>query len=183
MKSKLLGIIGWFVAIGFAIGILGLAIFVGFALLSEGDVAKEDQPQEESAMKEETEEKKKEEEREQEDIEEEVQEVHVEKIKSEENFMDILHHMTHQKVHAEDKWGAVEITDERIELMLEIAENSNFTHRNFYMETLTEWQNGDFSNAVEVHNYIWELQNGNIGRALRLFTEEEEQQYIEKYFR
>ncbi|MGP4039805.1 DUF6241 domain-containing protein [Gracilibacillus sp. D59] len=182
MKSKWIGIIGWVVALGFCIGVLGFAIFIAFALLSEDDVAKNDQKQEETievgapGTEEDMEVSE-------EDIEEEVQEVNTEKIQSEGNFRDTLHHMTHQKVHAADKWGAVEITDERIDVMLETAKNSNFTHREFYIEALTAWQKGDFSNAVEVHNYIWELKDGNVGRALRLFSEEEEQQYIEKYFR
>ena len=176
MKSKLLGIIGWVVTIGFGIGVLGLAIFILFALLSEDEVANDDEPQEETTAEVDMEVSEA-------DIEEEVQEVNTDSIQSEANFRDTLHHMTHQKIHAEDKWGAVEITDERIDLMLETVKNSDFTHRDFYIEALTAWQNGDFSNAVEVHNYIWELKNGTVGRALRLYTEEEEQQYIEKYFR
>ncbi|QGH33728.1 hypothetical protein GI584_06720 [Gracilibacillus salitolerans] len=178
MKSKLIGIISWVVALGLAVGVLGFAIFIVFALLSEDDVAKEDEPQEEKTTEVDAASEVSEE-----DIEEEVQEVDTDNIQSEINFRDTLHHMTHQKVHAEDKWGAVEITDERIELMLETVKNSDFTHRDYYIEALTAWQNGDFSNAVEVHNYIWELKDGNVGRALRLYSEEEEQQYIEKYFR
>ncbi|SFL57482.1 hypothetical protein SAMN04487943_102283 [Gracilibacillus orientalis] len=176
MKSKLIGIIGWVVAIGFTIGVLGLAIFIVFALLSEDEVVKENDSQEETTVEVDTEVSE-------EDIQEEVQEVDTDNIQSESNFRDTLHHMTHQKVHAQDKWGAVEITDERIDLMLETVKESNFTHQDFYIEALTAWQNGDFSNAVEVHNYIWELKKGNVGRALRLFSEEEEQQYKEKYFR
>ncbi|GAE93296.1 hypothetical protein JCM21714_2367 [Gracilibacillus boraciitolerans JCM 21714] len=180
MKGKLLGMVGWIVALGLGVAVLGLAIFVGFALLSENDVEETRQAElteTESAAEQES--KKTEEEA---SIEEEVQEVNAEKILSESAYMDTLHQMTHQKIYADQKWGAVEITEERMELMLNIAEESNFTHRDFYIETLTSWQNDNFSNAVEVHNYIWEQQNGTIGRATRMLTDEEQQQYIEKYF-
>ena len=31
--------------------------------------------------------------------------------------------------------------------------------------SLTKWKKGDFSNAVEVHNYVWAMLNGNVGKA------------------
>ncbi|SHN22997.1 DUF6241 domain-containing protein [Gracilibacillus kekensis] len=184
MKNKLLGIIGWIVALGLGVAVIGLAIFIIFALVSEDNV---DSANQEELVKSERKDsdtvaEKESEQQDQESIQEEVQEVDEEKILSENSFMNTLHKMTHQKIHANEKWGAVEITPERINLMLDIAKDSTFTHREFYMDALTAWKNGDFSNAVEVHNYIWERQNGTIGRASRLLTEEEERQYVEMYF-
>ena len=78
-----------------------------------------------------------------------------------------LHQMTHQKIVADKKFGAVEMSPENIENMLKIAsENYDYyEHSAFYEETLTAWKQGDFSNAVSVHNTIWKWHNGTVGRA------------------
>ncbi|TWT05905.1 DUF6241 domain-containing protein [Planomicrobium sp. CPCC 101079] len=96
-----------------------------------------------------------------------------------------VHLMTHQKVEAKEKWGAVEITPENIENLLTIVEmnQDQYEHAEYYKEVLTQWQKGDFSNAVEVHNYIWQLNGGTVGRATGLLDEAEEQAYIKKHFK
>ncbi|WP_100010341.1 DUF6241 domain-containing protein [Lentibacillus sediminis] len=104
---------------------------------------------------------------------------------SETAFRNDLHKMTHQKVTASEKWGHLEITEERIDNMLQILEEygvDNYSSGHFFEEVLNEWKNGDFSNAVEVHNTIWSEENGTVGRATGLMTESEEQSYIEKHF-
>lgn len=95
-----------------------------------------------------------------------------------------LHHMTHQKVKADKKWGAVEMTPQNIGDLLVIV-NANaklYEHGQYYQTVLKEWQTGDFSNSVEVHNFIWNLQGGTVGRATGLLDEQEEQAYVEKNF-
>jgi len=103
----------------------------------------------------------------------------------EENFMEVIHHMTHQKVDASPKWGAAPMTKDRIERMLEVvkAQGDRFANADFYEKTLTTWLDGDFSNAVQVHNTIWEMQDGTIGKATGLMSAEEEQEYIEDHFK
>ncbi len=39
-----------------------------------------------------------------------------------------------------------------------------------------------FSNAVDDHNSIWEMQNGEVGKAIRLLTPEEEKSHIKFSF-
>lgn len=96
-----------------------------------------------------------------------------------------LHHMTHQKITADKKRGAVEMTAENIENLLTIvqANNDYYEHSDFYESALTAWQQGDFSNAVHVHNTIWDWQGGTVGRATGLMTSEQEQQFVEDEFR
>lgn len=101
---------------------------------------------------------------------------------SEKAFADDLHKMTHQKVMAEEKWGHKRITEESIEEMLRIAEESNYEYKDFYIDTLKRWQAGDFNNAVKVHNIIWNANNGTIGKAERLLSPREEQNYIIEHF-
>lgn len=100
----------------------------------------------------------------------------------EKDFMQDIHEMSHQKIHANKKWGALQITPERIEIMLQILEETDYEHEEFYRDALEDWAAGDFSNAVDVHNQIWRWQGGTTGIATRLATEEEEAEYEKKYF-
>ena len=44
--------------------------------------------------------------------------------------------------------------------------------RNYLHYELSKWKNGDFENGVLVHNYVWHMLDGNIGKALSLDTYE-----------
>jgi hypothetical protein len=91
-----------------------------------------------------------------------------------------LHKMAHQKVYAEEKWGYIAITPQRIDSLIAMIEErkNELEQENLYLEILKRWQKNDFSQAVNDHNRIWEMQNGNIGPAIKLLTPEEELQYI-----
>ncbi|HSI66119.1 MAG TPA: DUF6241 domain-containing protein [Planococcus sp. (in: firmicutes)] len=104
---------------------------------------------------------------------------------AEEKVQIYLHRMTHQKIVADKKIGAVEMSGDNIDNMLKIVrENYDaYEHSAFYEENLTAWQNGDFSNAVSVHNTIWDWHGGTVGRATGLMTKEQEAEYVEKHFR
>ena len=93
-----------------------------------------------------------------------------------------IHHMSHQKVAASQKWGHMQITQERIERLIEVVEANNYTYSRTYLDILERWQKGDFSQADEDHNRIWRLQGGTVGEATRLLTPEEEAEYIRKHF-
>lgn len=96
-----------------------------------------------------------------------------------------LHQMTHQKIIASKKKGAVEMTTENIDDLLTIvkANKHHYDHGDFYETALTAWQQGDFSNAVNVHNTIWDWHNGTVGRATGLMSAEQEQAFVDKHFR
>ena len=49
--------------------------------------------------------------------------------------------------------------------MIDTAEESSYEYRDFYIETLEAWQDDHFDNAVEVHNTIWNANNGTVGKA------------------
>lgn len=99
-------------------------------------------------------------------------------------MLNAIHYMSHQKVEAEVKWGHEQITQAKIDRLLAIAKNDVITYVNqdLYIEILERWSAGDFSNAVEDHNTIWEMQGGdestNSGKATRLLTAAEEEAYI-----
>ena len=103
---------------------------------------------------------------------------------AENDMLNAIHYMAHQKVAAEVKWGHEQITQAKIEHLLAIAKNeaTTYAHKDLYVTTLESWAAGDFSNAVDVHNKIWEMQGGdeatNSGKATRLLTAEEEEAYV-----
>lgn len=97
----------------------------------------------------------------------------------------ILHKMSHQKVKADQKWGKLEITKQRLEYMSETIDEykNDLEHYDIYRDMVDRWLAGDFSRAHIDHNKIWELQKGTIGEATGLLNEAEEAFYIEKNFR
>ncbi|ANU22530.1 DUF6241 domain-containing protein [Planococcus donghaensis] len=96
-----------------------------------------------------------------------------------------MHQMTHQKIAASKKKGAVEMTPEHIEGLLTIvnAYAGDYKHSDFYLATLEKWKEGDFSNTVNVHNTIWDWHGGTVGRATGFMTPEQEQGFVERKFR
>ncbi|CAM4281688.1 Host cell surface-exposed lipoprotein [Lacicoccus alkaliphilus] len=100
-----------------------------------------------------------------------------------EEIYDMMHRMSHQKVRAEDKWGHLKITEDRIEEVISLLEQYNVADRTFYHEAMLDWRDGDFSNAVEVHNRIAQPDNGTVqGQAYGLLSKQEEADYIERHF-
>ncbi len=94
-----------------------------------------------------------------------------------------IHSMSHQKVEAKVKWGHTQITQAKVERLLDVAKINDYKYKELYVSILERWSKGDFSHAVEDHNAIWEIQGGdesrNSGKAIRLLSPEEEQAYIE----
>ena len=48
---------------------------------------------------------------------------------------------------------------------------------------IANWERGDFSETDAEHNYIWELQDGTLGKARGLMSREEEMDFIEEWKR
>ena len=94
-----------------------------------------------------------------------------------------MHEMTHQKVRADEKWGAVQMTAERIDMLYNIVKYSTYGNKDTLLEILSKWKAGDFRTADEDHNALWRLQDGTIGKATGILSEEEEQEFIEKTFK
>ena len=93
-----------------------------------------------------------------------------------------IHGMSHQKVKAEDKWGFIPLTAERVNRLKAVVEANEYEERGLYLDILNRWANNDFSRVDHDHNAIWELQNGTIGRATGILSDEEEKEFIEEHF-
>ncbi len=89
-----------------------------------------------------------------------------------------IHGMSHQKVKANEKWWFYEITDQRIEWLLDSLDKSDISNDELYRVILERWQAGDFSQVVEDHNFVWRLEDGIAGKATRILSEEEEKEFI-----
>lgn len=45
---------------------------------------------------------------------------------------------------------------------------------------INRWEKGDFSQTVEEHNFLWNLEGGDTGKATERLSPEEEKQYIKE---
>lgn len=104
---------------------------------------------------------------------------------SENEVMDAIHKMSHQKVRADQKWGAIPLTPERVNRLMQVVQDNykNYKGSNVYIDILTRWSQGDFSSVDHDHNRIWRLQGGTIGAANGIASVEEEQKFIEEHFK
>ncbi len=93
-----------------------------------------------------------------------------------------IHGMSHQKVKADDKWGFIPLTAERVARLKAVVEANEYEEKGLYLDILNRWSNNDFSKVDHDHNAIWELQNGTIGRATGILSAEEEKAFIEEHF-
>lgn len=99
-----------------------------------------------------------------------------------ENFINYIHKMSHQKVSADEKWGFYQITDERVKWLFNGLDKTKQTlkHSELYRSILKRWTDGDFSNVVNDHNDLWQIQGGSIGKAEGKLSKEQEEAYIRK---
>ncbi len=97
---------------------------------------------------------------------------------------DKIHAMSHQKIEADEKWGFLPLTTERVTRLIDVIEtNKNeYSNSGLYLRILTRWSENDFSEIDRDHNEIWSLKGGTIGRATGILSYEEELEYIEKYY-
>ncbi|MFK4998628.1 DUF6241 domain-containing protein [Bacillus sp. N9] len=95
-----------------------------------------------------------------------------------------IHAMSHQKVKADEKWGFLPLTQDRVKRLIEVVEKNEkeYKHSNLYLDILRRWEKHDFSSVDKDHNAIWELQGGTIGKAYGILSVEEEKAFIRQHF-
>ncbi|MED3201021.1 DUF6241 domain-containing protein [Bacillus toyonensis] len=97
-------------------------------------------------------------------------------------IIDSMHKMLHQKVIADKKIGFIVMSPENIKMLRHLLDQSDkMLDKEKYAEILNRWEKGDFSQAVEEHNYMWEQAGGeSTGKAKRLTTPKEEKAYLKE---
>ncbi|MED4206315.1 DUF6241 domain-containing protein [Neobacillus mesonae] len=96
--------------------------------------------------------------------------------------IDVMHKMTHQKVKAKEKWGAVPMIPDTIQQVYEIVSKSHFDKKEDLLAILEKWQKGQFDEVDQDHNYFWRYQDGTIGKANGILSKEEEQKFMANNF-
>ncbi len=81
----------------------------------------------------------------------------------------MMHEMANTKIVAEDGmiWGLQPMTKDRIIAVRTALKKNDPSHKRLF-EILDRWENKDFTQGVEDHNYLWKLLDGNVGKAVRL---------------
>lgn len=99
----------------------------------------------------------------------------ISEINSQYSVVDFIHRMSNKIIKPIDgrKNGSIDINPQNIDIALNSLKNiGNEEARNYLYYELSKWKNGDFENAVLVHNYVWHMLDGDIGKALSLDTNE-----------
>jgi predicted RND superfamily exporter protein len=97
-------------------------------------------------------------------------------------IMAVMHQMTHQKIQANEKWGAIPMIQENIDQVYEIIEANDFQEKDILLPIISRWKDGNFNRVDKDHNAIWKLQGGSIGKAYGIMSEEEERWFVIKNF-
>lgn len=81
---------------------------------------------------------------------------------------DFVHQMSNNLIVASDgqKWGEQAITLDNIDLGIEMLSDDGYI-----VAELNKWKDGDFKNAIDVHNYCWEILEGDTGKASSIYQE------------
>lgn len=93
---------------------------------------------------------------------------------------DEMHKMINTKIVADEIWGKITITPEKIASLISEVEKSNYKTRKDLLNMLNRWMEGDYRKAVEDHNFLWDQLGGTIGKAKDL-NEKTKEEMIEKY--
>jgi hypothetical protein len=101
---------------------------------------------------------------------------------TDEKIQTALHEMAHQKAKADQKWGYIFITQERIESLIEIVNSSDLVQKNTYVDILERWKQGKYEKADADHNKIWKLQSGNLGEGKGVMSQTEQKELINQVF-
>ena len=92
------------------------------------------------------------------------------KLDSKKKVYDMIHGMANTLIVAEDDeiWGEQPITKDRVEAVMKAMEELDITDEKLWA-TLKRWEQQDYSEGVEDHNYVWKKYlDGTIGKAIKL---------------
>lgn len=89
-------------------------------------------------------------------------------VRDEKEVYEDIHRMANTKIVADKVWGKEEITEEKLNKVILEVLKSDFSDKDNVIEMLHNWKNGDFSNCVREHNYVWGKLGGTVGKATGL---------------
>lgn len=104
---------------------------------------------------------------------------------SEYQSIQFIHEMANSIIKAVDdrKYGIVEITPESVDIAItSLGYVKDNDVKSYLNRQLLSWKKGDFDNAVEVHNYVWNILGGEVGKAISI-KHDEVNKIKSKYFK
>ncbi|PEJ46006.1 hypothetical protein CN676_26345 [Bacillus wiedmannii] len=101
---------------------------------------------------------------------------------SEEEVLTAMHHMSHQKVIAQKKWGVIPMSRKNAEKVRDILNNSNFEKKAELLAIAERWVKGDYSQIIYDHNYFWSTQDGTVGKATGVLDLASEKEFVSNNF-
>ena len=112
-----------------------------------------------------------------------VKEEDVKKPTSNSAELKLIHSLANSLIKAKYKWECTEVTPNTIDKAISgIDYLEDRYQRIYFRSSLEKWKEGDFSNAVEVHNNVWSILEGNVGEAYDL-DENNISEIKDKYFK
>lgn len=94
----------------------------------------------------------------------------------------LIHSLANTLVHADYKWECTEVTPITIKKALKGVELIKDDYDRMHLRnSLAKWSKGNFSDSVEVHNYVWEMLDGSVGKAYTL-DDKEIEKVKKKYY-
>lgn len=93
-------------------------------------------------------------------------------VRAEEEVWEEMHQMANTKIKADEIWGEIEITEDRVNALIIEVLSSKYPDKKRLLTILYNWKKQEFSNAVEEHNYLWRKLGGTIGKAYELRIKE-----------
>lgn len=86
-------------------------------------------------------------------------------VRDEDTVLDEMHKMANTKIVADQIWGKVDTTTERINMLILEVEKSEYKNKKQLLDILKRWKDGDFRQAVQDHNFLWDRLGGTVGKA------------------
>ncbi|WP_052712093.1 DUF6241 domain-containing protein [Domibacillus indicus] len=101
---------------------------------------------------------------------------------SQDEVIEAMHRMTHQKVKANAVRGAIPMTVTAIDELYRVIQMNDYERKDDLLEIAGRWKRNDFSHIVKDHNYLWEYQGKGDGKAYGALSKAEEKAFVEVNF-
>lgn len=82
-----------------------------------------------------------------------------------EDIIEDMHKMANTITIATEEIGQITITRDMVEELIVRTQKCNNSKKAQLLAILTRWEQGDFSHAIDDHNYVWSLLEGDVGKA------------------
>lgn len=161
----------------------GIGMYIGLDLSRENDKKQEQANAQSEVVKDAESEETEQEDNEQTKKIDGIQyEIGIDRDSTQEDVIDVMHKMVHQKVKATEKWGAIPLIPDTVDKVYNSVSESTFELKDALLEIATRWKNEDFDTVVEDHNYFWRYQGGTIGEAFGEMSKTEELEFVSNNF-